>query len=144
MPVNYGFGSVDVFEKNIGANILSFPVQTGECHLCGESRYEVDNRAKTTTKTFWTYSIEIPCRDLKIQSISLCDGQEDGLYDLSVKEQRQKRKHKKKRINKKWLKRYGYDEEMYVFEGLRLEKNNENNKVIFRRYWDDERKTRWE
>lgn len=44
----------------------------------------------------------------------------------------QKRKHKKKRINKKWAKRYGFITKQIVIPGLRFEEGNDSNTAILR------------
>ncbi len=48
----------------------------------------------------------------------------DG-YDVTYGYYEQKRKHKKKRINKKWLKRYGVIQKFVTLKGCEVSRNND-------------------
>ncbi len=46
-------------------------------------------------------------------------------YDIQITYFKQKRKHRKKRINKKWLKRYGYIQKNKIIKGWELRGNTD-------------------
>lgn len=50
----------------------------------------------------------------------LIAAQPEATYDLYYTHLVQARKHKKKRINKKWRKRYGFKEEQICIPGVKL------------------------
>lgn len=50
-------------------------------------------------------------------------------YDHQI----QRRKHRKKRINKKWAKRYGYKTERVELNGLEFEQQNDNEFTFVRK-----------
>ena len=56
--------------------------------------------------------------------------QEDS-FAINYCYQIQKRKHKKKRINKKWAKRYGFISIPIVIPGFRLEDGSDSNTIVF-------------
>lgn len=46
-------------------------------------------------------------------------------YDIQITQVKQKRKHHKKRINKKWLKKYGYIQKNKITKGWKLRCNTD-------------------
>lgn len=52
-------------------------------------------------------------------------------YDKPFLKPMQKRKHKKKRINKKWAKKYGYIEIPIMLQSWKLETNGKDNTFTF-------------
>ncbi len=50
----------------------------------------------------------------------------DG-YDIQYIKYIQARKHKKRRINKKWLKRYGYNQIIVDSKGWKIKNNTDGN-----------------
>lgn len=60
---------------------------------------------------------------------ALIYGEPQGLYNISFSFEVQRRKHRKKRTNKKWLKRYGYKQLHISLDG-KIEKA-EGNEFVF-------------
>lgn len=54
----------------------------------------------------------------------LCLPKQLNTFDLQYTIMTQSRKHRKKRINKKWLKRYGYKEHQVISKDWRVGKYN--------------------
>lgn len=52
-------------------------------------------------------------------------------YDVTYRYYVQKRKHKKKRINKKWLKRYGMQEKFITLKDCEVTRSNNSDEVEF-------------
>ena len=52
-------------------------------------------------------------------------------YDVTIMKPIQKRRHKKKRINKKWAKKYGYTMIPVVMKGWKVETSCEDNTFTF-------------
>lgn len=50
-----------------------------------------------------------------------------NMYDVEFVQYVQKRKHKKKRINKKWLKKYGYETVMKKAKGWHMNVDTDGN-----------------
>lgn len=50
----------------------------------------------------------------------LCDAYKKPKFNLECKMMVQRRKHRKKRINKKWLKKYGYKQIMVRSKGWKI------------------------
>lgn len=102
MPTKYDLG---------GGNLTLFDVTTGR-ELNNLDSYEVEketqfgNYMRQNTSMAMEFTIEGTVDINKILGLDIV--QMPDSYDIQYVKIVQARKHKKKRINKKWLKRYGY------------------------------------
>ena len=107
MPTKYelGCGELTLFDTTTGKELCNLNnVQLDSCKA--EEGTHLDNwikRDASITMEFTTYeTVDIN----KTLGLDVC--QMPDSYDIRYVKIIQARKHRKKRINKKWLKRYGY------------------------------------
>lgn len=77
------------------------------------------NRLKELTKPYgFTFTMD----DVNPELVQILFGNNNdpGTFDFEYEALKQARKHKKKRINKKWAKRYGMISEKRIVQGLRM------------------------
>lgn len=67
-------------------------------------------------------SVSFTCKNFDI-NYSMLNSLASPIYDVVFAEYKQIRKHRKKRTNKKWLKRYGYKLCRFKIPGIKLRKN---------------------
>lgn len=87
--------------------VLSFPLISAEI-----DKLEQENDVLTTEHKLKSFSnpssLTIECGSINHNFLSKLVGKMPDKYDIDYSVYVQVRKHKKKRINKKWAKRYGY------------------------------------
>lgn len=87
------------FQDNDGNNVLASA--TEERDILGN----VENIKKGETTLSFTSTIE---KETLFKVLGVDISKTPNAYKIQVTKPVQRRKHKKKRINKKWLKKYGY------------------------------------
>ena len=98
------------FQDNDGSNVLALD-NIDETALTSNVTEEIDilgdvkNIKKGETTLSFTSTIE---KETLFKVLGVDMSKTPDAYKISVTKPVQRRKHKKKRINKKWLKKYGY------------------------------------
>ena len=91
---------------NLSAFNLSTDKEILSSHLdCVEDDLETKDIGKSITNPM---SLTIECDNINNDILSKLTGKVPDKYDIALDVLVQRRKHKKKRINKKWAKRYGF------------------------------------
>ena len=91
--------NLSAFNLNTGKELLSFPLDYVEDDLA------IKHIGKSITNPM---SLTIECDNINNDILSKLTGKVPDKYDIALDVLVQRRKHKKKRINKKWAKRYGF------------------------------------
>lgn len=94
-----------------------------EVNLHTDTKYEYNQRYQTHNllKDNRTMEVNFNCNDVDMNKILGLDiSKFPDQYDIQIPKPVQKRKHKKKRINKKWMKRYGYTMVQVVANGFEV------------------------
>lgn len=91
--------NLSAFNLNTGKELLSFPLD------CVEDDLATKHIGKSITNPM---SLTIECDNINNDILSKLTGKVPDKYDIALDVLVQRRKHKKKRINKKWAKRYGF------------------------------------
>lgn len=121
-------------------------IETGEKHsmngvsgvnIESNSVYEYNKSYEMPVRTSFDASMEIEfssnCEVNQVNQevlnkvIGIDESKLPDKYDVQISELIQKRKHKKKRINKKWAKRYGYKQIMRKIKGWKIKTYCEDN-----------------
>lgn len=104
-----------------------------EIHGISDISLECDEKLKTNTKYMMPHRLsqEIELELNEHFDINMFPGintsQFPDIYAISIMHFVQVRKHKKKRINKKWAKRYGYRQVIKKSEGWELHMNTDGS-----------------
>ena len=91
--------NLSAFNLNTGKELLSFPLDYVEDDLATK------HIEKSITNPM---SLTIECDNINNDILSKLTGKVPDKFDIACDVLVQRRKHKKKRINKKWAKRYGF------------------------------------
>ncbi len=110
-----GLSSVSLFNKSTGEEVLKANGILDKSIIAYElgTEFDIDNNLNFNIKSFGG-SISGTLDYINPEYINiLCPEVKDQIFKINMEGyhefQLQKRHHKKKRINKKWAKRYGYD-----------------------------------
>ena len=91
--------NLSTFNLNTGKELLSFPLD------CVEDDLETQHIGQSIANPM---SLTIECGNINNDVLTKLTGKVSDKYDITLPVIVQRRKHKKKRINKKWAKRYGF------------------------------------
>ena len=91
--------NITAFNLNTGKEFLSFPLD------CVEDDLETKHKGKSITNSA---SLTIECDNINNDILTKLTDKAPDKFDIDYDVLVQRRKHRKKRINKKWAKRYGY------------------------------------
>lgn len=107
MPTKYGLGSdeLTLFDTATGKELCNLNnVQLNSCEVKKRTRFGNWMRQNASITMEFTTDETVDLN--KILGLDIC--QMSDSYDIQYVKIIQARNHRKKRINKKWLKRYGY------------------------------------
>mgnify|MGYP003306981713 FL=1 len=103
---------------------------TGERFELSDATIEIDTLSPNEVpdiRTFGTCEATFTCENAVINENLLSElflQKKPNTFDLQYTAMVQARRHKKKRINKKWLKRYGYKKQQMTSKGWELSTYN--------------------
>ena len=103
---------------------------TGENFEVSNATMEIDTLSPNEVpdiKVFGTYEATFTCENAMINENLLPKlflPEKSNAFDLQYTAMGQARRHRKKRINKKWLKRYGYKPMKMTSKGWRIDTYN--------------------
>lgn len=103
---------------------------TGESFELSDAKMEIDTLSPNEipdVRTFGTCEATFTCENAVINENLLSElflPKKSNTFDLQYTVMVQARRHKKKRINKKWLKRYGYKKQQMTSKGWELSTYN--------------------
>lgn len=103
---------------------------TGEKFELSNATIEIDTLSPNEVpdiRTFGTCEATFGCENVTINENLLSElflPKKSNTFDLQYTAMVQARKHKKKRINKKWLKRYGYKPQQMISKGWEIGEYN--------------------
>lgn len=103
---------------------------TGESFELSNASLEIDTLSPNEIpdiRTFGTCEATFTCENAMINENLLSElflPKKSNTFDLQYTAMIQARRHKKKRINKKWLKRYGYKPQQMTSKGWELREYN--------------------
>ena len=118
------------FNINKISNFGFIDVGTGERFELSGASIEIDTlcpNEKPEIKSFGTCEASFTCENLMINEKLLSElfsPKMSDTLDLQYTTMVQARRHRKKRINKKWLKRYGYKPIQMTSKGWRIDTYN--------------------
>ena len=118
------------FNINEISNFGFIDVGTGERFELSGASIEIDTlcpNEKPEIKSFGTCEASFTCENLMINEKLLSElfsPKMSDTLDLQYTTMVQARRHRKKRINKKWLKRYGYKPIQMTSKGWRIDTYN--------------------
>lgn len=97
-------------------------METGKSFELSNSTIEIDTLSPNEVpdiRTFGTCEATFTCENTTINKNLLSKSvlKKPHIFELQYSVMVQARRHKKKRINKKWLKRYGYKSQQMVSKG---------------------------
>lgn len=135
-----GLSSVSLFNKTTGEKVLDINGILDENKITyePETEFNIDNNLNFNINSFGG-SISGTFNYFNANFLKLLQAKnKDETYKINLEGYRefqiQKRKHKKKRINKKWLKRYGYESKKvkveYMFNKCKFNKNSGEFEVL--------------
>lgn len=105
-------------------------IETGERFEVSNATIEMDTLSVQEVpeiRTFGTYEATFSCENTTINENLLSElflPKKSNTFDLQYTIMVQARRHRKKRINKKWLKRYGYKPMQMTSNGWRIDTYN--------------------
>ena len=105
--------NLTTFNLNTGKELLSFSLD------CVEDNLEAKHTGKSIANPM---SLTIECGNINNGVLTKLTGKVPNKYDIALDVLVQRRRHRKKRINKKWAKRYGYKCVTKTTKGWKLNK----------------------
>jgi len=105
-------------------------METGEKFELSDVSVEIEPwcpNKQPEIRTFGTCEASFTCENVTINEKLLSElflPKKSDTFDLQYTAMVQARRHKKKRINKKWLKRYGYKPMQIISKGWRIDTYN--------------------
>lgn len=105
-------------------------IETGERFEVSNATIEMDTLSVQEVpeiRTFGTYEATFSCENTTINENLLSElflPKKPNTFDIQYTVMVQARRHRKKRINKKWLKRYGYKPMQMTSNGWRIDTYN--------------------
>ena len=118
------------FNINEISNFGFIDMGTGERFELSDAFIEIDTlcpNEKPEIRSFWTWEVSSTCENATINEKLLSElfsPKMSDTFDLQYTIMVQARRHRKKRINKKWLKRYGYKQKQMTCKGGRIDTDN--------------------
>lgn len=105
------------------------PVKIKENSLYGEIKNDTLNQSSSNIFQDKNGIFEFTLERIQLKDLSCIFGHNESKlpdkYDIQITYFKQKRKHHKKRINNKWLKRYGYIQKNKIVKGWKLHCNTD-------------------
>lgn len=135
-----GLSSISLFSKSTGEEILKINGTLDESNVTHkpETEFSLDKDLNFSINSFGgSISGTLDCVNSDLMKI-LQPETKDDTYKINMEGYQeflvQKRKHKRKRINKKWAKIYGYDVKQvkveYIFNRCKFNKKSREFEVI--------------
>jgi hypothetical protein len=109
------------------SNLCFMNMETGLKYNLPNALVEVEDMSpneKPEVRTFGSCSASFTCDNAVINEDLLTNCLMPHTFDLEYSVMKQTRKHRKKRINKKWLKRYGYKLQQVTSKGWKMKEFN--------------------
>ena len=109
---------------------FGFDMGTGEKFKLSDVSLEIEPlcpNEQPEIRTFGTCEASFTCENAMINEKLLSElflPKKSDTFDLQYTVMVQARRHRKKRINKKWLKRYGYKPKQIISKGWRIDTYN--------------------
>ena len=109
---------------------FGFDMETGEKFKLSDVSLEIEPlcpNEQPKIRTFGTCEASFTCENAMINEKLLSElflPKKSDTFDLQYTVMVQARRHRKKRINKKWLKRYGYKPKQIISKGWRIDTYN--------------------
>lgn len=127
-------------EKDLNNEVVMFDCETGKqvCKMDNVKRISLESDQtdsiydrNNSCKINHNPTLEITFEDNDVNIEKICEligvdwNNKPDAYAIMLPIIKQRRKHKKKRINKKWLKRYGYDFVYIEAKGWKIESHTD-------------------
>lgn len=128
MPAN-NTTNVEIYDENGKYKIGQlYDVKKIDCSINSEEKYNPFTNLRELISKDHTMSFTFGAPIDTEQFLRICGFDSSKMpdrYSIIVSRVTQKRKHKKKRVNKKWLKRYGYTREDNISNGWKIHCNTD-------------------
>lgn len=103
------------------------PIKIKENSLYGEIQNDTSNKSSSSIFQDKNSTFEFTLEKIQLKDLLFFFGYDESKlpdkYNIQIVQVKQKRKHHKKRINKKWLKKYGYIQKNKITKGWKLRCN---------------------
>lgn len=100
------------------------PIKIKENSLYGEIQNDTSNKSSSSIFQDKNSTFELTLEKIQFNDLLSILGYDESKlpdkYNIQIVQVKQKRKHRKKRINKKWMKRYGYIQKNKIEKGWKL------------------------